>query len=219
MILLQIAGLLVYEVGYALAALAAILLVINVLLHLVEHRTDRIKVPRMVSLLVYVTVLGVFFSPVVDLSFNPGLPALLQSIGQYSLFLAAALNADWHRANIILLGLLLVSNEANILIRYQFSILKLEPKPEAKADNRIITIVDERGYNAGRVIGILERVLVYYFVLNAQFAAIGLILAAKSFTRFKDLEKREYAEYVLIGTLSSTLLAMLVAGAIQSLLP
>jgi hypothetical protein len=83
----------------------------------------------------------------------------------------------------------------------------------------IATSIDKREYNAGRVIGILERVLIYYLVMNAQFAAIGLILAAKGFTRFRELEKREFAEYVLIGTLLSTLLAMVTAGMAQLLLP
>ena len=36
-----------------------------------------------------------------------------------------------------------------------------------------------------------------------------LIFAAKSIARFEDLKKREFAEYYLIGTLSSILLAML----------
>ena len=94
-----------------------------------------------------------------------------------------------------------------------------DQQKETKVDKRIITIIDKSEYNAGRVIGILERVLIYYFVLNAQFAAIGLVLAAKSFTRFKELEKREYAEYVLVGTLSSTLLAIMVASLAQSLFP
>jgi len=52
--------------------------------------------------------------------------------------------------------------------------------------------------------------MIYFLILNNQFGAIGLVLAAKSFTRFKELENREFAEYVLIGTLLSTLLAMMI---------
>jgi len=68
------------------------------------------------------------------------------------------------------------------------------------------------------VIGILERILVYYLVLNLQFTAIGFIIAAKSFARFKELEKREYAEYVLIGTLASTIIALFIAAAVHKLI-
>ena len=219
MMLLQIAGLLVYEIGYALAILMGTLVAINVLFHFLENRLGKTNELRLLSLLICTIVLSTFFSPWIDLDFNPGLSNLSQSLGHYSLLLAPAGSVDWLKFNIVLLGLLLVTNEVNILIRYQFQIFNLAPKKEIQVDERIVTSIDKREYNAGRVIGMLERVLVYFFVLNAQFAAIGLILAAKSFTRFKELEKREFAEYVLIGTLLSTLLAMLVAVIAQFLLP
>ncbi len=38
---------------------------------------------------------------------------------------------------------------------------------------------------------------------------IGFILAAKAFARSKELENRSFAEYVLLGTLVSTLIAIL----------
>ena len=41
----------------------------------------------------------------------------------------------------------------------------------------------------------------------------------ESFARYKEMDKREFAEYVLIGTLISTVLAIISAGAIQLLLP
>ena len=59
-------------------------------------------------------------------------------------------------------------------------------------------------------IGLVERVLIYAFVLSGQFGAIGFTLAAKGFTRFKELENRGFAEYVLIGTLLSSSIAMAV---------
>lgn len=61
----------------------------------------------------------------------------------------------------------------------------------------------------GRVIGILERFLVLTLVLVDQWGALGLILAAKSLARFKDLDHREFSEYYLIGTLTSVLIAVL----------
>jgi hypothetical protein len=79
--------------------------------------------------------------------------------------------------------------------------------------------LDQREYNAGRFIGMLERLLVYGFVLKGQHAAIGLILAAKGFARFKELDERDFAEYVLIGTLLSVTSAVLVGEAAKGLLP
>jgi heme A synthase len=69
----------------------------------------------------------------------------------------------------------------------------------------------ERGLRkAGATIGVLERMLVLTLVLIGQFAAIAIIFAAKSIARFEELKDREFAEYYLIGTLSSILFAMLV---------
>jgi len=66
--------------------------------------------------------------------------------------------------------------------------------------------------NAGKYIGMLERLFVFGFILLQQWAAIGLLIAAKSVFRFGDLNKgknRKLTEYVLIGTLLSFGLAIL----------
>ena len=60
----------------------------------------------------------------------------------------------------------------------------------------------------GRLIGQLERALIFLFVLIGQPAGIGFLVAAKSILRFKESENQKLAEYVLIGTLLSFGLAM-----------
>lgn len=62
----------------------------------------------------------------------------------------------------------------------------------------------------GRTIGVLERLVVVTLSFVGAWAGIGLILAAKSVARFKELESRAFSEYYLIGTLSSVLVAILV---------
>lgn len=64
--------------------------------------------------------------------------------------------------------------------------------------------------NQGKVdvsawIGILERALIYIFILSNQFSAIGFLIAAKSVFRFNDTreEGNKKAEYFLLGTLIS----------------
>lgn len=60
--------------------------------------------------------------------------------------------------------------------------------------------------DAGRYIGIFERVLVLTFILTGNFSAIGFLIAAKSILRFNDKSgagARKQTEYVLIGTLMS----------------
>lgn len=70
----------------------------------------------------------------------------------------------------------------------------------------------------GRAIGVLERALALTLVLLGQFGALGLIVAAKSLARLKALEDRDFAEYFLIGTLASLLLALLVGVGLKLLL-
>jgi hypothetical protein len=67
----------------------------------------------------------------------------------------------------------------------------------------------------GMVIGILERALVLTLILINQFGALGLILAAKALARFRALDNREFAEYFLIGTLTSLLIALLLGVAVR----
>ena len=67
--------------------------------------------------------------------------------------------------------------------------------------------------NAGKYIGILERLLVFIFILVNHWEGVGFMIAAKSVFRFSDLaeaKQRKLTEYVLIGTLLSFGIAVLV---------
>lgn len=71
--------------------------------------------------------------------------------------------------------------------------------------------------DAGKFIGIMERLLIYLFVCTHHFEAVGFLLAAKSIFRFGDLKEAhdiKLTEYVLIGTLLSFGIALIVAMAI-----
>lgn len=61
----------------------------------------------------------------------------------------------------------------------------------------------------GRVIGMLERGIVALLALHGHVEGLGLLLAAKGFARFRDMDDRPFAEYVLIGTLASVGTALL----------
>ena len=65
--------------------------------------------------------------------------------------------------------------------------------------------------NAGKWIGIIERVIILTLVFNHQYAAMGLLITAKSLLRFSEANRAEIkTEYLLIGTLISITLAILV---------
>jgi hypothetical protein len=64
--------------------------------------------------------------------------------------------------------------------------------------------------NAGKWIGIAERMIVLILVIHHQYEAIGLLVAAKSILRFNEKNRPEIkTEYLLIGTLLSIGLAII----------
>jgi hypothetical protein len=69
----------------------------------------------------------------------------------------------------------------------------------------------------GYYIGILERMLILTFVLCDSLTAVAFVFTAKSIARFNELNNREFAEYYLVGTLSSTALAI-VCGLLMNFL-
>lgn len=66
--------------------------------------------------------------------------------------------------------------------------------------------------NAGALIGVLERLLIVIFLALGQYGAVGFVLTAKSIVRYNKLaQEPAFSEYYLIGTLLSTLVAVLVS--------
>lgn len=63
---------------------------------------------------------------------------------------------------------------------------------------------------AGRYIGIFERSLIIVAVLINKYEFIGFLLAAKSIARYPEIkEDLPFAEYYLVGTLTSVAIAIL----------
>lgn len=80
-------------------------------------------------------------------------------------------------------------------------------------------ITQEGMADAGRVIGQLERALIFVLVMIDQPAGIGFLIAAKSILRFDTArEDQKLSEYVIIGTLASFGWAFTMAYATRSLL-
>ena len=68
--------------------------------------------------------------------------------------------------------------------------------------------------DAGKYIGVLERLLVFIFILAGHWEAVGFLITAKSVFRFGDLtasKERKLTEYILIGTLISFGIAVTVS--------
>lgn len=79
---------------------------------------------------------------------------------------------------------------------------------------------DENPNQAGKYIGILERLFIFWFILMNYWEGVGFLLGAKSIFRFGDLNNakdRSLTEYVLIGTLLSFGFAMIISRGYQYL--
>ena len=118
----------------------------------------------------------------------------------------------WGRVALLATGYLYVSGRGMVLIR---SVLELSSLQMRRDEDRTAGAIDVA---RGRAIGALERALALTLVLLGEYGAVGWIIAAKSLARFKALEEREFAEYFLIGTLASFLLAVLAGVGLRALL-
>lgn len=105
----------------------------------------------------------------------------------------------------IMMAALFLTTPASIFIKLLLS--SWTPAPDGPN-----TIQTESLSSAGKYIGILERLLVFTFIMVNHWEGVGFMVAAKSVFRFSDLaqaKQRKLTEYVLIGTLLSFGLAVL----------
>ena len=109
-------------------------------------------------------------------------------------------------------GGLLCVKESNFFIRWFFA--RIKPRAVSEEPNQ-----EERARaqsSNGRVIGALERLLLYVLLLGGQTVAVPVIVAVKALARFKRMEEDQaFAEYVIIGTFLSLLLTLAVVGAVR----
>ena len=116
-----------------------------------------------------------------------------------------------------LLGLLIILRPVGILIEkgeiWDFD--KDKNKRQDKPTIEIRTTPDENQKGAGKMIGYLERIIVFFLLINNQFGAIAFVLTAKSVMRFPEIGKSDnassLAEFYIIGTLLSMTSVFIVA--------
>ncbi len=69
--------------------------------------------------------------------------------------------------------------------------------------------INAAALQAGRLIGILERWLIIVLTAAGSITGLGLVITAKSIVRYPKLSEPHFAEYYLVGTLLSVVLAAL----------
>jgi hypothetical protein len=82
------------------------------------------------------------------------------------------------------------------------------PSPLPPATEPAAEFVDIIEINRGRLIGNLERLVLTIVVAAGSYAALAFLVAAKGLIRSEDLRDRGFAEYFLIGSLASVLVAL-----------
>jgi hypothetical protein len=190
-----------------------------------ERFAGKVKRWRLITLAAAVGAYGLLTGLAEPLEFNQAAAGLRQFLLRFDI-VGSLLRYPWtaRSALVILAGFLFQLNEANLIVRTLLDALHFSPGsgsrpglPAAAQVNPQPEIPDE--YQAGRVIGILERSFAYLALLTGRPSIFGFILAAKAFARFKEMENKAYAEYVLIGTMSSVFLAVVVSEVVLLLLP
>lgn len=108
---------------------------------------------------------------------------------------------------ILLLGIIFLTTPAGILIG------QMTRRWREKIENA------ESLANAGKWIGVIERLIVLILVLAGQYSAISILIAAKGIIRFNEKDRPEIkTEYLVIGTLISIGTAMIVGIIMKHLL-
>lgn len=183
-------------IGENLALLFSAIILLNMISFSLENRKSNHK--RFLSFCLYVLTFS--FLVQTDFQFNQNALFLKTFLVEHNI-LAQYLNKyNWNNILILLTGALFVINEANNPIKYILVNLNVLPQDDSKK-------IDPNELNRGKIIGLIERLLIYTLVISNNMSGIAFIIAAKALARFDDLKERDFAEYFLIGTLLSVSLA------------
>jgi len=121
------------------------------------------------------------------------------------------LGAKYGKGLLLLTGLAIVTSGLGIVLKFQMAEFIVE------LDEKVIQGLPK----GGKTIGILERLLIFMFVLAGKPEGAGFVIAAKSVFRIGDLtnkEAKDHAEYIMIGSLRSFTYALAIAFVIKWLI-
>ena len=201
------------QFNWSWIVLAAYVIATPFVMSRIERRGRKLNRNRAIMLLVSMISLWVLCSPLFNLQGGWLATEILSFLGWMLIPEGPLSMNEVIDSQLVLAGCLLVINEMNIVLRYILKVMGLESLGEQEDK------VSDEEYSMGRLIGLLERIFIFIFVLMSQYSAIGFILAAKGVTRFNNFkDDRPFAEYVLIGTLLSTLLALIIGWGIKAVL-
>ncbi|PZU38884.1 MAG: hypothetical protein DI573_08690 [Microbacterium sp.] len=127
-------------------------------------------------------------------------------------------------------ALVFLAESANIVVRAALrGEFALPPVPSARAERGVgvtadagaaaatdpVPLAAQPSLKGGRLIGPLERVIVFSLTLAGAYTLLAAVLAAKGIVRFPEISRDDNgdrAEYFLVGSLVSWSLALALAG-------
>ena len=135
-------------------------------------------------LLPFVYALGFALVPVALGALQGAPPAVLAGRGEPWLGIALGACALWGWATMLTVSVVDLTRPAQVLAE------------------------EREAIGAGELIGVLERLVTFALVLAGGLPAVGFVVAAKAAARFPEFKDKAFAEYFLIGTLTSVGLAL-----------
>jgi hypothetical protein len=121
------------------------------------------------------------------------------------------LGLHYKKGLLLLTGLAIGISGVGVALKYQMSEFVVELGEQVKQGLP----------KGGKTIGILERLLVFMFVLAGKPEGVGFVIAAKSVFRIGELtnkQDKDHAEYIMIGTLRSFTYALAIAFIVKWLI-
>ncbi|MBL1215675.1 MAG: hypothetical protein HND52_20075 [Ignavibacteriae bacterium] len=192
--------------------IAALIIITGFYFIELKKRAAVLNVSRVIELLLILIAANILFSSSFEITFNENVIASIKGFKKYFRIMEFISIENMEYFWIMFSGVLFVMNELNIVIRILFELFGLISNGSDEQ------VTDKNELKAGRIIGILERVIIFILVIANQYGAMGLVIAAKAFARFKAMDEKNFAEYVLIGTLLSALLSLFSAVIIKTML-
>ncbi len=196
------------------------LVVIVFISFLLEKTRINLSKVRLIEIIEISIFLLIICSPSYNLALNSEYLEIINIfLKQHITFFNTITSFQWTKNVILLMGVLLLINESNSFIRYILDLTGISFYDFLKknSENEIITekkkeLDDTESNNrSGRLIGDVERLIFFTLIYVDQYSAVGFLIAAKAFARFKELDNKNFAEYVLVGTLISLGTALMIS--------
>ena len=125
-------------------------------------------------------------------------------------------NKDWYIIILIISGYVFLWTAGSIMVGLTLGHFK-EFTNNSKEIKSIGFLYDNQKYikrkkfiTPGELIGKLERIVLLTLILNKIFIAIPIVFTVKSIARFNNFQNRDFADYYIIGTSISVLIAIFV---------